>query len=169
MEQKFIQVIEEHRKIIYKVCSLYCKSEMDKEDLFQEIVLRLWKGFSSFEGKSKISTWIYKVSLNTAITIKRLNERRPKLSSWEKYEFTLMKEAPDSDLNEEITFLFTCINKLNDLEKAIMHLYLDEVSYKDIADIVGISTSNVATKISRIKIKLKNIIEQQQTLSYGNK
>jgi RNA polymerase sigma-70 factor (ECF subfamily) len=159
MEHKYTQVIEENKKIIYKVCNLYCKSEIDKEDLFQEIVLRLWKGFSSFEGKSKISTWIYRVSINTAITVNRLNERRPKLSSLEKHEFTIMNEIPESDHNEEITFLFTCINKLNDLEKAIIHLYLDEISYQEIGAIVGISTSNVATKISRIKIKLKDIIE----------
>ncbi|MCF8222582.1 MAG: sigma-70 family RNA polymerase sigma factor [Bacteroidales bacterium] len=159
MEHKYTQVIEENKKIIYKVCNLYCKSEIDKEDLFQEIVLRLWKGFSSFEGKSKISTWIYRVSINTAITVNRLNERRPKLSSLEKHGFTIMNEIQESDHNEEITLLLKCINKLNDLEKAIIHLYLDEVSYQEIGAIVGISTSNVATKISRIKIKLKDIIE----------
>jgi len=164
MEQKFVQIIEENKKIIYKVCSFYCKSEADKEDLFQEIVIRLWKGFSSFEGKSKISTWIYRVSMNTAITINRFNERRPKFSPMENREFAIMKDIPDSDFNEEITSLFTCINELNDLEKAIIHLYLDEISYQDIAAIVGISTSNVATKISRIKIKLRNIIEKQQNL-----
>lgn len=164
MEQTFIRIIEEHKKIIYKVCSFYCKSEMDKEDLFQEIVLRLWKGFTSFEGKSKISTWIYKVSMNTAITVNRFNERRPKLSSLENQEFTIMKEIPNLDLNEEISFLIACINELNDLEKAIIHLYLDEISYQEIGAIVGISTSNVATKISRIKIKLKNIIAKKQNL-----
>ena len=153
MKEKFIKSISEHQKIIFKVCKLYRDNLEDQEDLFQEIVYQLWKSYPKFKGESKIGTWMYRIAFNTAIV--RFRKKSISVTSYdtipEKIHPTQESTYPE---NEER--IFKLLQKLNDIEKSIITLYLEDYSYKEIASIIGISESNVGVKISRIKIKLKN-------------
>lgn len=153
MKEKFIKSINEHQKIIFKVCKLYRDNLEDQEDLFQEIVYQLWKSYPKFKGESKISTWMYRIAFNTAIV--RFRKRKISVTNFdsipEKYHPTLENSYPE---NEER--LFKLLQKLNSIEKSIITLYLEDYNYKEIASIIGISESNVGVKLNRIKNKLKN-------------
>ncbi|CAN5478074.1 RNA polymerase sigma factor [soil metagenome] len=155
MEKDFLKIIEEHQNIIYKVCRMYRDNEADQEDLFQDIVLQLWKAFPDFRKESKVSTWMYRIALNTAIAVFRkktipldFKENIP-----EKFHPT-EKNSPSE--NEEK--MFAALRQLNDAEKAIISLYLEDYSHREIADIIGITENYVGVRISRIKTKLKNIL-----------
>ncbi len=155
MEKAFLEIIEEHQGIIYKVCKMYRNSREDQEDLFQEIVLQLWKAFPKFREESKVSTWMYRIALNTAIAIFRRN----------KIELDLNETLPESvyrgyndESSENEERMFEAFRKLNHAEKAIIALFLEDYSYKEIASLTGITENNVGVKIIRIKEKLKNII-----------
>lgn len=158
MEKEFIRMINTHRGIIYKVCNLYYYKDEDRKDLFQEIVLQLWKSFPSFRGESKQSTWMYRVALNTAITIFRKDKKRPSAQeiSLAELEIPNLKDLfEDSDNSLRLK---VAIEQLSKIEKAIIMLYLDEKSYEEISDIIGISNSNVGVKLNRIKTKLEKIL-----------
>ena len=156
MEKEFLKVIHDHQRIIYKVCKMYRESKEDQEDLFQEIVFQLWKSFPSFKGESKISSWMYRISLNTAIAI----YRKPKLSVDYMENFPeKIHPSSDNKLSENEERLFWALRKLSESEKALIALYLEDYSYLDIAEMVGISESNVGVKLNRIKNKLKIILK----------
>jgi len=152
MKTDFINTINEHQKIIYKICRLYRDSLEDQEDLFQEIVYQLWKSYPSFKGISKISTWIYRIALNTAL----VSYRKKKINYHNFTEFPEnihpMREDTYSEDEERLFFL---LKKLNDAEKSVISLYLEDYSYLEIATIIGISENNVGVKLNRIKNKLK--------------
>lgn len=162
MEKAFIEMINEHRGIIYKVCNLYCLEKDYKKDLFQEIVLQLWKSFPSFRNESRRSTWMYRVALNTAITIFRKESRAPERRSISDAEF----EIPDMDgfegQQEQMGLLKQAIDTLTPIEKAIILLYLEEKSYEEISEIIGISETNAGVKINRIKVKLEKTIKSDR-------
>ena len=150
----FEELLEANKGLILKICLFYARTESDRQDLYQDIVLQAWKGFSRFRGESKFSTWLYKVSLNTALTIKRKNK-------------ILFTEPPD-DLPAEITLpadqepvaqLYRAIEELNEIEKSIVLLYLDGYSYDEMEKILGISSGALRVKMVRIKQKLKTIIK----------
>lgn len=154
-EANFLQLIDEHQAIIHKISNLYRHTEQDREDLFQEIVFQLWKSISSFDERSKFSTWMYRVSLNTAIA--GFRKRKPDIR-W-------MPAVPDhSDAVAEDNWqrdqFFNALRKLTDDEKAIIALFLEDLSYREIAEIIGISENNVGVKISRIKTKIQKLINQ---------
>jgi RNA polymerase sigma factor (sigma-70 family) len=152
----FISVIKDNQKLIFKICNSYCNNAENRKDLEQEILLQLWKSFKKFDGRVKISTWIYRIALNTAITFYRNDcKLNGKTVSIDGSIITLSNFECDSELNENISILYQLINKLDELDKALMLLYLDDNKYKEIADILGISESNVATKINRIKKSFK--------------
>lgn len=160
MEKEFTELINKHRGIIYKVCNLYLSDPEDKKDLFQEIVLQLWKSFSGFRNESQRSTWMYRIALNTAITNFRKTSRMP-----DKQDLTITEfQIPDiSDLavqNERVNVLKNAINQLNDVEKAVILLYLEEKTYDEISEIIGISKTNTGVRINRIKSKLELIIKR---------
>jgi RNA polymerase sigma-70 factor (ECF subfamily) len=136
---------------------MYCDSIIDKKDLFQDIISNLWISYPSFQNKSKISTWIYRVSLNTAITWFR---DYTKQSNNIKYTNLIpnLTDETESTVNELYDQLFNAINSLGKIDKAIILLLLDEYTYEEIGEIVGISKTNVATKISRIKLKLRDYL-----------
>ena len=152
MEQAFLKDIQQHQNIIYKVCNLYRDRREDQEDLFQEIVYQLWKAYPGFKGESKLSTWMYRIALNTAIAA----YRKPKI------DITYPEELPDhmpyaSDTNssENEQLLFRALRTLTDAEKAVISLYLEDYSYQEIAAITGLTESNVGVRLNRIKTKLK--------------
>lgn len=151
-EQQFISLLNEHQKIIHKVCNLYMDSTADREDLFQEITLQAWKAYSKFKGTAKFSTWLYRVALNTAITFFKKEKRGPR-----QYPTDVLPEAkPDAydPVEEQVQAMYKAISELSKVDKAIVVLYLEDYSYKDIGEMLGITANNVAVKMSRIKTKL---------------
>ncbi|MCP4977569.1 MAG: sigma-70 family RNA polymerase sigma factor [Maribacter sp.] len=159
MEKEFIAKIQKHQGISHKICFVYAKNDADKEDLYQEIILQLWKSYSSFKGRSEFSTWMYRVALNTAITL----TKKFSYTNWNienipnTYEFEKTME-----LSEDIKILYKAISKLNKVEKAIILMWLEEKSYDEIAETIGITVKNVSVKLVRTKKKLAELIEKLQ-------
>ena len=152
MEQAFLKDIQQQQNIIYKVCNLYRDRREDQEDLFQEIVYQLWKAYPGFKGESKLSTWMYRIALNTAIAAYRK----------QKIEIAYPEELPDhvhygvdTNSSENEQLLFRALRTLTDAEKAVISLYLEDYSYQEIAAITGLTESNVGVRLNRIKTKLK--------------
>ena len=155
IEQEFLSVVREYERVIYKVCYLYTTKNAPLGDLYQEVVLNIWKAYPKFRKECKVSTWIYRIALNTCISFIRKEKNIPEL-------VTLTREADwmteDSDpLTEMLRELYRLINHLGQLDKSIILLYLEEKSYEEIAEITGLTVTNVATKLSRIKDKLKKM------------
>jgi RNA polymerase sigma factor (sigma-70 family) len=161
MEKDFVEMINVHRGIIYKVCNLYCHNEEDKKDLFQEIVLQLWKAFPSFRKESLNTSWMYRVALNTAISNFRKETKKPDRKVLTDAEFQIPDLNFYADENEKLQSLKQAIEQLSEIEKAIIMLYLEEKNYEEIAEIIGISLSNVGVRLNRIKTKLEKIIESK--------
>lgn len=139
---------------------MYFRSRTDQEDLFQEIVLQLWKAYPRFEGRAKFTTWMYRVALNTAISLFRKDQKSRNDSSLDEYEWQL--EGPEHEnmnRKEEVSELYVAIEDLNAAEKALVLLHLEGYANKDIADIIGISEVNVRVKLTRIRKKLKKMME----------
>ena len=153
LTNEFLEIVEENKKLIYKVSHMYCDSTIDKNDLFQEIIANLWKAYPRFQGKSKISTWIYKVSINTAISWFR---DYVKDKNHIVYGNLMPGLADNTDFNEIHEQLYSAIGHLGKIDKAIILLHLEGYSYDDILGIIGLTKTNVATKINRIKQKLRN-------------
>ena len=162
-KDRFIQTIDEHKKIIYKIVNSYCPNREDRKDLEQEIIIQLWKSFDKYDDNYKYSTWMYRIALNVAISFYR-KERKWSLKSDFYNEESIInleeeKNDDETELGDQIQLLQTFINNLNELNKALMLLYLEEKSHEEIAEILGITKTNVATKIGRIKLKLKKEFE----------
>lgn len=157
----FITALNQHQGLIYKIASIYTKSNEDRNDLSQEIIYQLWKSFDSFDQRSGLSTWMYRVAMNVAIYHLKIARRRyPTLSLDE--QFLNVQDVDYSELEERWAVFRKHIDDLDLLNKGIIILYLENKSYEEIGQIIGISTSNVGTKISRIKEKLKQQIQKQQ-------
>lgn len=155
METEFLGLIHENQKIIYKICRLYRDSREDQEDLFQEIVYQLWKSYPGFKRESKVSSWIYRIALNTAIA----TYRKSKISiDYEDFPEHI-HPSYEKTISENEERLFWALRKLNDSEKAVISLYLEDFNYKEIAEITGLSDSNVGVRLNRIKNKLKQILK----------
>jgi len=161
IKQHFTKVIKENEGLIFKITTLYTNSIQDRKDLYQEILYQLWKSFTSFNEQSKLSTWMYRVSLNTAIYHLKQTKRRINTIPID-LETQLFSDDRDKEEEERIKLLYQQIQLLNLLEKGIIILYLDGKSHEEIASIVGISISNVGTRISRIKVKLRTQIIKNQ-------
>jgi RNA polymerase sigma-70 factor (ECF subfamily) len=152
--ERFETLLDEHKKIVYKVANLYSKSREDREDVAQEIVAQLWRSFASFDGRVQFSTWMYRIALNVAISNYRRESARKRyvLSDEEQ----LLKAVDlSTERSEELRVLYQFIDGLDPLNKALAMLYLDGNSYAETAQVLGISETNVATKISRLKQQLK--------------
>lgn len=152
---EFTTLIEENQGIIHKVCRIYTDDAMAHNDLFQEIVLQLWKSYDSFKGDAKFSTWMYRVGINTAITLFRKKSRKPKIDRLDQHHFHIQSEERDENVEFQIKMLKKAINQLNDIERALVLLYLEELPYRDIAETMGITEVNARVKMNRIKKKLK--------------
>ncbi len=157
----FLSVVQSNKGIIYKVANSYCKNVEDRKDLVQEIIIQLWKSFDNYDDNFKLSTWMYRISLNVAISFYRKENSRKIISN----PLTDgIINFPDKDGLEDkendLGILQQMISQLKDLDKAMMLLYLEEKSHKEISQIIGISETNVATKINRIKNSLKQKFTQ---------
>lgn len=154
-EQEFLSVIKTYERVIYKVCYVYASKNAPLNDLYQEVVLNIWKAFTKFRGESKISTWIYRIALNTCISFIRKEKNVPEIVTLTQ-EVNWMTEEQD-ELHAMLKELYLLINRLGELDKSIVLLYLEEKSYEEIAEITGLTITNVATKLSRIKGKLRKM------------
>ena len=156
----FLKVVEKHKGIIFKIANSYCKNRDDRDDLVQEIIIQLWQSFSKYDNQHKYSTWIYRIALNTSISYYRKykfrNEKTVEFSNL--IQYNLEQEKP-SEIDENIDLLQKHIRALKDIDKAIIILYLENKSQKEISKIIGITTTNVSTKITRIKKILKQKFE----------
>ncbi len=159
IETEFLSRIHKHQGILHKICFLYSNSKADREDLYQEITLQLWKYYPSFKGESEFSTWMYRVALNTAISI----TKKPSFLVAADNVPTIQDNIENSmDLNEEIKVLYKAISQLKKVEKAIVLLWLEEKSYEEIASTIGITVKNVSVKLVRVKAKLAEVIKKLQ-------
>ena len=158
LKEEFLDIFEQNIGLIIKISRGYTTIAQDREDLINDIALELWKSFKSFNGNSKISTWIYRVALNTSMNYKRKRKNDSLfffLDDFKKDDaFPWLIEQENSS---EIEILYQCINELNEINKAIILLYLDGNSHDEISEITGISKTNVGTRISRIKEQMKNL------------
>lgn len=155
-KQRFTELIDQNQGIIHKVCSLYFLDSEMKKDIYQEVILRLWKSFPSFRGDSKFSTWMYRVTLNTTITFVRQQQRRKTDAIGD--ESMNIPDVADHDKEEQINLLHKAIKQLNEVDRAIIMLYLDEKSYEEISEIMGMTVTNIGVRINRAKNKLEKIL-----------
>ncbi|MTI41456.1 RNA polymerase sigma factor [Fulvivirga lutimaris] len=151
----FKDFVEENKGIIYKICRVYANDREELQDFVQEVTIQLWKSSQNFENRSKLSTWVYRVTLNVCLTLSRKNKRRVDTVGLLSTDYI---DDTDNTEQEQISALYAAIRKLNDADKAITLLYLEDKSYQEIADILGITVSNVGVKITRVKSKLNDII-----------
>lgn len=156
MNKGFVDILNNHRGLIYKVCNLYCDDAEDRKDLFQEIVIQVWKSLDSFRDESSLSTWMYRVALNTAITHFKKDKRSVKSVSITGIDIPDLEDSIEKE--EASRELFKAIEHLDKIDKSIILLYLEEKSYEEISEITGLSKSNVGVKLNRIKTKLSNTL-----------
>lgn len=162
MEREFLHIIRENQGIIYKVCNMYCDTGEDRNDLFQEIVAQLWKSYPSFRKESKITTWMYRVGLNTAITTFKKSKRRPDQNRLTYENFQIADENHETDTEENIKLLHLAVEQLTGIEKSIILLFLENKKYEEIAEITGITQNYVRVKMNRIKKKLKKLMDEEE-------
>ncbi|AOW19899.1 RNA polymerase sigma factor [Urechidicola croceus] len=158
LEQQFVTELEANQNIIHKVCRVYTNNSDAHKDLFQEITIQLWKAYPKFRGDSKFSTWMYRVGLNTAITLYRKSKRQIQTSDISDFHYKLESSEYDSEIDDQMKLLYKAIHQLSDIEKALILLYLEDKPYVEIAETMGITEVNARVKVNRIKTKLKTIL-----------
>ncbi|WP_223808831.1 RNA polymerase sigma factor [Rufibacter hautae] len=159
LKEQFLLLIENHQGLIHKVCNMYCSSREDREDLFQEIVLQLWRSYPTFRGGSKVTTWMYRVALNNAITRVRKESKSERFAELGPEAFQV--PSVEGDMGEEMAAMYGAIKKLSQVDQAIILLYLEDCSYREMAEVLGISESNVGVKLNRIKGQLRTLISKE--------
>ena len=167
-KRELVKLIQENKGIVFKICNSYCHNREDREDLAQEIIYQIWKSGKTFNSGQRFSTWMYRVALNVAISFYRKSKSANALVSFtENFKDIEDNDYENADYENEYELtrklLQKCINDLKELDRALIILFLEAKSYKEIAEILGITETNVATKISRIKDKLK-----QKILNFNN-
>lgn len=158
-EKEFAKLIKDNQGLVIKVSRLYTNSHEDEEDLFQEIVLQLWRSYDTFKGDSKITTWMYRVALNTAITLFRKKTRAPQTDELMDYHQRNFLED-DDEKQHQISTLYKVVKMLPNVERAIVMMYLDDLPYRDIAENLGITEVNARVKMNRLKKTLKELMEK---------
>ncbi len=155
LERQFVEMVTNHQQTIYKVCYMYTTDDYTLDELYQETIINLWKGYVHFREESKVSTWIYRIAMNTCISYFRKSASRPQTIP---ISFDLEKTmSSDKIENYYLQELYRMISKLGKMERALILLWLDERSYQEIAQILGISLSNVGVQLNRVKEKLKKM------------
>ncbi len=158
LERNFLNDFEKNQNIVHKICRLYTTNQQAHKDLFQEITVQLWKNYPKFRGDAKFSTWMYRVALNTAISLYRKSTRTIKTQDYSEVSFKIKTEDYDDTEELQLASLYKAIQKLNDIDKALIFLYLEDKPYKEIAETLGISAVNARVKMNRAKEKLKAIL-----------
>ena len=158
LEIKFLNDFEKNQNIVHKICRIYTTNQDEHNDLFQEITIQVWKNYSKFRGEAKFSTWMYRVALNTAISLFRKSKRKIKTQDFSDVSFKIKSVDYDDTKDKQLKALYLGIRGLNDIEKALMFLYLEDKPYKEIAKTLGITEVNARVKMNRTKEKLKKIL-----------
>ena len=165
LKEEFLEIVANYQGILHKVNHIYFRNESDREDNFQEILYQLWKSFPGLKNRSSIGSWIYAVSINTSISRIKKDSRIEYLENFSESLDTAVDTGKEISLQEDLHLLLRAIHNLNEIDKSIMLLYLEEKSYDEIAEILGISSSNVGVRINRAKGILKQNLNH---LNYGN-
>lgn len=168
-ENLFQSILDQHKQQIYRVCWGFTDQEHDVNDLFQETMIRIWQGLDNFQGKSAISTWVYRIAVNTCIYFKKRNKAFTQLTWLSEYESSLESQShsPESSQSfERMKNIKAAIQELNKIEKSTILLVLEGCSYKEIAEITGMTVNHIGVKVNRIKSKVKKIINKNS--SYGS-
>ncbi len=158
LETTFVQQLQENQNLIHKICRLYTNDEDSHKDLFQEITIQLWKAYPQFRGDSKFTTWAYRVGLNTAITLYRKKSRTVNTIEFDNKLHKINQDEYNYEEEEHIKLLYQAVQQLNDIEKALVFMYLEDKDYAEIAETLGITEVNARVKMNRIKGKLKKIL-----------
>jgi RNA polymerase sigma-70 factor (ECF subfamily) len=157
-EALFVKQLKENQNIIHKICRLYTTDTDAHKDLFQEITIQLWKAFPNFRGDSKFTTWAYRVGLNTDITLYRKKKRTIDTIEFDSTFHRVTQEEYNFEEEEKLKLLYSAISELNDIEKALVFLYLEDKNYTEISETLGITEVNARVKMNRVKGKLKKIL-----------
>ena len=158
LEHRFVKLLEANQNIVHKICRLYTNDKDAHDDLFQEITIQLWRAFPKFGGDSKFSTWMYRVALNTAITLYRKSKRQIDTQDFESLSFKIKSEEYDDTTEQQLKLMYDAVKKLNDIDKALVFLFLEDKSYREISGTLGISEVNARVKMNRAKNKLRKIL-----------
>ena len=156
----FEEILEKNKQKIYRICKIYAVSPIEPQDLFQEVVFQIWKSIDSFKSKSSIDTWVYKITLNVCLRSKlKLDKKNDKTERLESINIAAVEPEIDDTEQAKFTYLKECIASLNETDTSLILLYLDDLAYKEIAIITGLSENHISVKIKRIRIKLLECIK----------
>ncbi|MEZ4939217.1 MAG: sigma-70 family RNA polymerase sigma factor [Saprospiraceae bacterium] len=155
-EAQFLKLLEHNKRLIFKIANVYCRKAEDRQDLIQEIILQLWRSYPTFDTTYAQTTWIYRIAINVSISFLRKENTRRKNHAIYRQELELLTCDEGELIGQKLDLLYQLIENLNSFEKAIIILYLEGLKNKEISDVIGISESNVSTKINRIKNKLRS-------------
>lgn len=163
LEQTFLTGLEQNKQKLLRVCSVYASDDEDKKDLFQEVLVNIWKSMPSFKANSSLSTWMFRVTLNVCLNAQtKLTKKKKHFVNMDSVELARYEGSPATEEESQLLhYLRTCIKHLNEADKALITLSLEELPYKEIAEITGITENHVAVKIKRIKNKLLNCINER--------
>jgi RNA polymerase sigma-70 factor (ECF subfamily) len=161
LEQEFLEKIEKHKGIIFKISKMYMDEKDDRDDLFQEITYQIWKAYPNFKGHSEFSTWMYRIALNTAIIFLKNEKKRSFIKNEDFSEYKIIQDEFDHEKEEKLNAMYGAIHQLNPIDKAFIFYYLENFSGKEIAEQMGISEGNVRVKMNRAKNKLKDILNSK--------
>ena len=165
LESAFLSAIEENQNKLLRVCSVYAQDADDKKDLFQEVLIHIWQSMPTFQEKSSISTWMFRITLNVCLRLQSKQEKDR--YRFRKLDSVTIENITDEEVNHEeqerLVRLMSCIKKLDEADKAVITLYLEELPYKEISDITGLSENSIAVKVKRIKVKLLHCINDRKS------
>ena len=157
-EQAFVKLLKDNQNLIHKICRIYTNNADQHQDLFQEITIQLWKAYPNFRGDSKFTTWAYRVGLNTAITLYRKNSKRVDTVEFESKSYFISSEDYDMVEEEQLKLMYDAIYHLNDIDKALVYMYLENKDYSEISETLGITEVNARVKMNRVKTKLRTLL-----------
>jgi RNA polymerase sigma factor (sigma-70 family) len=160
IENEYLEILQTNQKILFKICNFYTNTSEEKKDLFSEMVYQLWRSFPDFNNKSKVSTWIYRLSLNTALNYRREKKKHSKLSFIPDYKSVTHIPIHMPEMEDGLAIIKESVEVLSEIDKTIVILFLEGCSYKEIAEITGTTETNIGTKLGRIKSKLKSVISK---------
>jgi RNA polymerase sigma-70 factor (ECF subfamily) len=168
LQDDFIRLVNENRGILFKICRMYGATEPDRQDLFQEMVVQLWRSYPGFRGESKFSTWLFRIALNTAISDLRKQRRQFSPVDPGQLPTQLQDLQYNTDKEEQLRALYAAIDRLTEVEKALTMLYLEDKSYAEMEEILGIPQNNLRVKMNRIKEKLRKMTKEETVYGIGN-
>ncbi len=158
LEHQFVTELENNQNIVHKVCTLYTNDREAHNDLFQEITIQLWKAYPKFRGDAKFSTWMYRVALNTAITLYRKSKSKVQTQDYDSVIHKIKADDYDETQEQQLALMYQTVKQLGDVDKALVFLYLEDKDYTEIAETLGITEVNARVKMNRIKTRLRTIL-----------